>query len=78
LTRLAVKQLPYDTTEFDVRDLFEEIGEVLGVELTGDHLTGHPAQIAFVDVATENQAMEAIRHLNHREVRGHRIVVDYS
>lgn len=76
LVKLIVKRLPHDTTEFDVRDLFEEIGEVSMVELSGNHLGGHPEQTAYVGVATEDQATDAIRHLHNREIRGHRIVVE--
>ena len=46
------------------------------VELSGNHLGGHPEQTAYVGVATENQATDAIRHLHNREIRGHRIVVE--
>jgi RNA recognition motif-containing protein len=76
MVRLTVKGLPLDITEFDIRDLFEETGEVLRVEVAGDHLAAHPEQTAYVDLATEDQAADAIRHLNHREIRGHPILVE--
>jgi len=78
LTRLTVRRLPHDTTEFDVRDLFEEIGEVLRVELTSNHLAAGHEQIAHLEVATEAQAADAIRHLNGRQIKGHAIVVERS
>ena len=71
-----VSGLPHDTTESDVRDLFEEIGQVLKVEMRRDHLVNPPKQTAYVHVATEAQAIDAIRHLHNRALRGHPLVVE--
>lgn len=76
MVRLIVTGLPHDTTEFDVRDLFEEIGQILGLDMPGNHHAGQPEQTAYIDVASENQAADVIRHMNNRDFRGHRLVVE--
>jgi RNA recognition motif-containing protein len=76
LIRLIVSGLPHDTTESDIRDLFEEIGPVLKVEIQADHPTNALEQTAYVDVATEGQATDAIRHFRNRTLRGHQLVIE--
>jgi RNA recognition motif-containing protein len=78
MTTIVVKHLPYDTTEEDLRNLVGELGEIVSIDLPRDHISGHAKAIATVELATEAEAEDAVARLNHREIRGHRIVVAHA
>lgn len=63
-TRIIVENFPYQTTEDDLRALFETQGEVLSVNIPVDHITGLPHGVALVDMASEAEARDAVRHLD--------------
>jgi RNA recognition motif-containing protein len=68
--KLYVGNLPYSTTEDEVRALFAEVGVVTSVALITDRATGHPKGFGFVEMETEQAAQDAIAKLNGREVQG--------
>ncbi len=62
--KLYVGNLPYTTTEAQVRDLFGQAGEIIEVALITDRETGRPKGFGFVEMATEEGAQEAIKRFN--------------
>jgi RNA recognition motif-containing protein len=78
MARIVVKHLPYDTTEADLRELIGDVGEIVGVDLAKDPLTGHSRQTATIELATGAEAEDAVKRLNHKELRGHRLVVTHA
>jgi RNA recognition motif-containing protein len=75
---MYVGNLSFDSTEADVRGLFEEFGNVQSVTLITDRETGRPRGFGFVEMddADANQAMEKLngaefqgRNLNINEAR---------
>ena len=62
--KLYVGNLPYNTTEAQVRQLFEQAGEITEVALITDRETGRPKGFGFVEMATEEAAQEAIKRFN--------------
>jgi RNA recognition motif-containing protein len=60
--KLYVGNLPYDTTENDLRELFAPHGEVLSVAVVEDRETGRSRGFAFVEMETEaaNAAINAL------------------
>ncbi|MEO1584794.1 MAG: RNA-binding protein [Planctomycetota bacterium] len=75
---MYVGNLSFDSTEADVRGLFEEFGAVQSVNLINDRETGRPRGFGFVEMddADANQAMEKLngqefmgRNLNINEAR---------
>ena len=60
--KLYVGNLPYDTTESDLRELFAKHGEVLSVAVVEDRETGRSRGFAFVEMETQaaNAAMSAL------------------
>lgn len=62
--RIIVENFPYQTTEDDLRALFETEGEVLAVTIPFDHITGQREGVAFVDMASKEEARGAARHLD--------------
>ena len=62
--RLYVGGLPYQTTENDLIDLFEQIGQVSSVTVITDRETGRSKGFGFVDMASAENAQQAIAQLN--------------
>lgn len=73
---LYVGGLPYTTTESAVRELFTEVGEVSTVRLIMDRETGQSKGFAFVDMADDASASEAITKFNGYQFGGRSLVVN--
>lgn len=73
---LYVGGLPYSTTESAVRELFTEVGEVSTVRLIMDRETGQSKGFAFVDMADDASASEAITKFNGYQFGGRSLVVN--
>ncbi|HET92005.1 MAG TPA: RNA-binding protein [Chloroflexi bacterium] len=73
--KLYVGNLNYATTEATLSELFEEIGNVLSVNLITDRMTGRSKGFAFVELSEDDAAQEAISQLDGRDVDGRPIKV---
>lgn len=73
---LYVGGLPYTTTESAVRELFADAGEVSTVRLIMDRETGQSKGFAFVDMADDAAAQEAITKFNGYQFGGRSLVVN--
>jgi cold-inducible RNA-binding protein len=73
--KLYVGNLSYDTTEASLSELFGAIGEVQSVALITDRMSGRSKGFAFVEMADDSAAQEAINQLNERELDGRTIKV---
>lgn len=73
---LYVGGLPYSTTESAVRELFADAGEVSTVRLIMDRETGQSKGFAFVDMADDAAAQEAITKFNGYQFGGRSLVVN--
>ena len=62
--RLYVGNLPYSVTEDDLRDLFNQVGEVETLTIITDRETGRSKGFGFVEMATEELAQTAITRFN--------------
>ena len=74
--RLYVGGLPYQTTENDLIDLFEQIGQVTSVTVITDRETGRNKGFGFVDMASTEEAQQAIGQLNGTLYGGRTITVN--
>jgi RNA recognition motif-containing protein len=72
---ICVEGLSRETTEPELRRLFEHHGEVASVTVITDNETGRPKGFAFVEMIAQAAADEAISHLNGAEVSGRKIMV---
>ncbi len=63
--RLYVGNLPYETGENDLQDLFAQAGTVESVKVMRDMATGRARGFAFVEMSTDEEAQKA----NHRAQR---------
>jgi len=74
--RLFVGNLPYDTTEAELREHFSAVGPLTYVLLPTDRETGRPRGFAFVEFNEAAQAQEAVRRFNNQLFKGRPIAVN--
>ncbi len=74
--RLFVGSLPYEITNNELEELFGQVGPVASVSIITDRMTGRPKGFAFVEMADDAAADEAIAKLNGATVGGRAIVVN--
>ncbi len=75
---IFVGNLNYSITEDDIREIFEEYGELTSVKLITDKFTGRSKGFGFVEMADADEAKKAIEELNGAEVEGRSMVVNES
>jgi RNA recognition motif-containing protein len=73
--RIYVGNLSYQTTEGDLANLFEQIGEVESVSIITDRDTGRSKGFAFVEMGNDD-ADKAIADLNGTEFNGRALTVN--
>jgi RNA recognition motif-containing protein len=75
-TKLFVGNIPFATTEADLRELFGRSGgHVTSVRVIMDHETGRSKGYAFVEMSNAQEADKAIQELNSHSIGGRTIVV---
>ncbi len=72
---IYVGNLPYSTSEEDIKDLFSEYGEVSSVKFIKDRDTGRFRGFGFVEMEDEG-AQQAIDNLNNSEFHERNLVVN--
>lgn len=75
MKRIYVGNLPFSATEDEVRQLFEQHGTVLSVDLITDRETGRPRGFGFVEMEDDG-AGAAIETLNGFMLGGRSLRVD--
>ena len=75
-TKLYVGNLSYQTTDQSLHDLFSEAGNVTSAQVVTDRYTGQSRGFGFVEMATEDEAQQAIAAINGRNVEGRALVVN--
>jgi len=74
--RIYVGNIPYQTTEEQLRSLFEQDGgEVSEVKIVLDRDTGRPRGFAFVEMASDAHATAAIAALHGQQFGGRPLTV---
>ena len=76
--KLFCGNLPFKTTEAELRDLFADSGEVVEVAIPTDRATGRPRGFAFVTMGSEDEAQRAIDNLNNQPFGGRTIGVSIA
>ena len=74
--KLYVGNLPYETNEQDLQELFAQAGAVETVTVMRDRDTGRSRGFAFVEMASDDDAQKAITELNDRQFGGRRLTVN--
>ncbi len=76
--KLYVGNLPYTTTEEDLRALFSQAGAVASVALIKDRDTGKSKGFAFVEMATQAEAQKATTMFNGFKLETRTLVVNLA
>jgi|SRR3954466_3453494 len=74
--KLYVGNLPYDTNEDDLTALFAKAGNVSTVNVMRDRETGRARGFAFVEMATDQDAQNAISQLHEQSFGGRTLTVN--
>jgi RNA recognition motif-containing protein len=75
-TKLYVGNLPFNTTENELQELFSQAGAVQEVTLMQDRFTGKSRGFAFVTMSADEEAQHAISKLNGHSIEGRQLTVN--
>lgn len=73
--KLYVGNLPFQTTENDLSDLFSQVGTVESVRIITDRDTGRSRGFGFIEMGDE-EAEKAIGEFNGKELDGRALTVN--
>ena len=73
---IYVGNLANSATEDDLQQAFAQYGTVSAVKIVKDRETGRSRGFAFVEMADNGEAANAIKELNLREISGRSITVN--
>ena len=62
--KLFIGNLPYDISEPELLNLFNEFGEVVNANLVKDNYTGRSRGFAFVEMDSRSSGQQAMESLN--------------
>lgn len=74
--KLYVGNLPFSATEQELSEAFARCGTVESVKIITDRDTGRSKGFGFVEMATEEQAADAIAKLNGADYAGRSMTVN--
>jgi RNA recognition motif-containing protein len=74
--KLYVGNLPYLTTDDELRTLFAQAGTVASVAVVKDHDTGTSRGFGFVQMATRAETENAIKLLDNYQLGEHSLKVN--
>jgi cold-inducible RNA-binding protein len=74
--KIYIGNLSFQTSEADLRSLFEAYGEVASASLVLDRDTGRSRGFGFVEMNDDTQARAAMQALNGTNVGGRDLVVN--
>lgn len=75
---LYIGNLDYGTSEQELRDLFEQHGEVDSVKIITDKFTGRSKGFAFVEMPNDQEAQAAIDSLNGKSMKDRDLTVNQA
>jgi RNA recognition motif-containing protein len=75
-SKIYVGNLPFSSTEDELRDVFGQHGDVESVAVITDRDTGRPRGFAFVEMADAGSAANAIKALDGSELGGRNLRVN--
>jgi RNA recognition motif-containing protein len=75
---MYVSNLSFHTADDDLRKLFEPFGTVSSAKVITDRETGKSRGFGFVEMESDNDAKEAIKNLNNKEIEGRAMSVSVA
>ena len=74
--KIYVGNLSWNADENDLRDAFAAHGEVTSVQIITDRESGRSRGFAFVEMANDAEAKDAISAVNDKEIDGRQVKVN--
>ncbi len=75
---IFIGSLPFSIKEGELKEYFEEFGEVESVKIITDKFSGRSKGFGFIEMNDEAAALKAIEQLNGAEINGRTIVVNQA
>ncbi len=76
MKKLFVGNMSFQTTESELRSIFEPYGEITSINVITDRDTGRPRGFAFVELGNDGEAAKAITELDGKDVGGRALKVN--
>ena len=76
MKKLYVGNLPYGLNNAELRDIFQDFGDVASASVVMDRETGRSRGFGFVEIADDRQAEQAIEKMNGADCQGRNLVVN--
>lgn len=73
---IYIGNLSYDLAEEELRQAFEEFGQVESVRIITDRYTGRSKGFGFIEMPVDDEAKAAIDSLNGKELKGREVKVN--
>lgn len=73
---IYVGNLHYEISEDQLKEIFEEYGEVTSSKIISDRETGRSKGFGFIEMANDEEANQAISELNDAELKGRNMRVN--
>jgi cold-inducible RNA-binding protein len=70
---IYVSNIPYQTTEEEMRDAFAAFGTVSSARIIKDKMTGKSRGFGFVEMGSDDEARSALEGMNGAELSGRKI-----
>ena len=67
---IYVGNLAYEVTQDDLREMFEEFGQIESVSVITDKFSGRSKGFGFVEMPSKDEGQAAIDDLNGKELKG--------
>ena len=74
--KLYVGNLSFQTSDYDLEQLFGESGTVNSASIINDRETGRSRGFGFIEMSSQEEGEAAISALNGKEVNGRTLVVN--
>ncbi|NLE29296.1 MAG: RNA-binding protein [Phycisphaerae bacterium] len=74
--KIYVGNLPYDTTDEQLHELFSEFGQILSTAVIMDRVSGRSRGFGFVEMANDAEAENAIEVLHQKDFNGRALTVN--
>ena len=74
--KLYVGNLSFNTSSYELEELFGQVGTVESVNVIEDRETGRSRGFAFVEMSSKEEGQNAISELNGKEVDGRELKVN--
>jgi RNA recognition motif-containing protein len=73
---IYVANISFRATESQLKDLFQQFGEVTSVKIVKDRETGRSRGFGFVEMANDSEGQQAVAQLNGTSFQDRNLVVN--